>query len=82
MYYQYNGFYFKLKNLRDYQYLSTEDFNTFKWRLVVELYTHLHKQGKLELYNDLTGLSIKQQNDLIMKSMHIPKPYLSIYKEK
>jgi hypothetical protein len=79
MYFEYKGYYFKLKSLKDYQYLFIEDLNEFQWNIVIQLYNYLKNNNKLELYNELTTLSIKQQNLLIMSSMIKPKPYLSIY---
>jgi hypothetical protein len=81
MYFTYNGYYFKLKALRDYQYLSAEEYSTFQWKIVKNLYTYLKSQNKLQLYNELTAISIKQQNNLIMSAISMPSPYLSIYKE-
>ena len=82
MYYIYKGFYFKLKDLkRDYNYLPDEHYNTFCHNIVENYHSYLCKNNNLQLYNNLTDLSIKQQNDIILKSFVIPKPYKSIYKE-
>lgn len=82
MFYEYNGYYFKLKSLRDYQYLSMAELSEFKWSLTKNLYNYLKQHNKLELYNELTSLSIKQQNELIMLAIPLPKSYLQIYTEK
>lgn len=82
MFYEYNGYYFKLKSLRDYQYLSMAELSEFKWSLTKNLYNYLKQHNKLELYNELTSLSIKQQNELIMSAIPLPKSYLQIYTEK
>lgn len=82
MFYEYKGYYFKLKSLRDYQYLSMEELSEFKWSLAEKLYNYLKQHNKLELYNELTSLSTKQQNELIMSAMPMPKSYLQIYTEK
>jgi hypothetical protein len=81
MYYSYNGYYFKLKALRDYNYLSKEELTKFKWNIIKNLYNYLQKKDKLQLFNELTNISIKQQNELILKSIMQPKPYLHIYNE-
>lgn len=81
-FYEYHDHYFKLKSLRDYQYLSKSDYNKFQWNIVRNLYNYLQSQGKLDMYNELTNLSIKQQNIIIIKSIILPKPYKCIYNEK
>ena len=82
MFYEYKGYYFKLKSLRDYQYLSIEELSAFKWSITEKLYNYLKENNKLELYNELTALSTKQQNELIMSAIPMPKSYLQIYTEK
>jgi hypothetical protein len=94
MYFEYKGYYFKLKALRDYKYLSNEEYSEFQWNIVKNFYNYLITQqkdsqkqfqllnSKLKLYNDFTNLSMKQQNNLIMKSIILPKSYLPIYNER
>jgi len=82
MYYAYNGYYFKLKALRDYNYLSKEDSSQFQWNIVQQLHDYLCQHGKLQLFNELTAITTKQQNELIMKAIIQPKSYLRIYTEK
>lgn len=82
MNYEYAGYYFKLKNLRDYNYYMKEERRDFEWNIVLNLHKYLKQNNKLNLYNELTSLSTKQQNELILKSLIIPKAYVSIYKEK
>jgi hypothetical protein len=81
MYFAYNGYYFKLKALKDYNYLSKEELSQFKWNIVINLYNYLYNKGKLHLFNELTSINTKQQNELIMKSIIIPEPYLQVYTE-
>ena len=81
-YYEYKGRYFRFKNLRrDYGYLHNEEYNEFCWNIVAGMYNYLLSKNKLEMYNELTGLSTHQQNIIIMKSVVFPKPYKCIYNE-
>ena len=82
MIYEYNEHYFKLKSLRDYNYLPEEYLNQFKWNIVNNLYNYLQINDKLQLYNELTSLTTKQQNQIIIKSIVFPKPYKSVYIEQ
>jgi hypothetical protein len=82
MHFVYNGYYFKLKSLKDYKYLSNEQYSQLQWNIVKKLYNYLKSQNKLQLYNELTSLSIKQQNKIIIESFIIPSSYITIYVEK
>lgn len=82
MYLEYMGKYFKLKKLSDYKYLPCEELNKFKWNIIKNLYEYLNNNNTLKLYNNLTDLTLKQQNDIIIKSIIYPKIYNKIYIEE
>lgn len=83
-FYEYKGFYFKIKNMKkDYSYLSNQEYNKFINNIIIEFYNYLVSNKKIKdtLIYDFNKLSIKEQNNIILKSYIIPKNN-SIYIEQ